>query len=184
MYAKMLKANVLLLFSCLYVYKLAIAENKQEVNIETREDDPLITKMFAKEIEEGDNSELPLKSIHKHHKGKKKHLHGAYHGVYHEPLHGVFNGAYHHNHHVPIGLPIDEGFNHHGPGFPHYDLHHIGGGHGGHISHHLPIGHAPELPIIHLDNHHNLMHHGHFAQYPEYMPLPYALPMCVIGMLL
>lgn len=171
------KVTILIAIVCLNVYGIVFAENKQEVNIETNENDPFITKMYAREIDEGDNSELPLENKHhKHHKGNKKHLHGIFHGGYGGAYHG---GIRHHSYNSPIGLPIDP---HYGNGIPHYDLHHIGGGH---VSQHIPISHAPELPIIHLGNHHHHqhhpIHHGHFAHYPEYMPLPYTLPMCVMG---
>ena len=201
----MARATIVFVLACFHVLAFTFAENIQEVNIETNEDDPLITKMYAKEIEDGDNAELPLRSgHHKHHKGHKKHgflhggyhggihsgyhggihsgyhggIHGGYHGGIHGGYHGGINGGFHHNtHHVPLGLPVDDGLGvPYGHGMPY--LHH-----GGHIGHHLPIGHGPELPIIPIDNHHHNVHHGHFAHYPEYMPLPYALPMCVMGKL-
>lgn len=173
---KMTRTTTLLVLACIHIHGLTFAANKQEVNIETNTDDPYVTKMYAKEIADGDNAELPLeKAHHKHHKGNKKHFHGVLHNGYHGGFHGGYHGGLHH--HVPIGLPINDGLGiPYGHGLPHYDLNHVG-----HIPHHhhIRIGHVPESPIIHLQNHHHGMHHAHF---PEYMPLPYTLPMCVIGM--
>ena len=173
----MINKLFLLVLACAHIYCLPL--DKQEVDIETEENDPVITKMYAKEIEEGDNAEEPLGDEKKHHKANKKHLHGTLIG----PLHHGHGG-----HHVPIGLPIDEGL--HGYG---HDMHHIGYGaphighmgHHGHVTHRLP-GHGSPLPIIfphehrHPHHHHSHHHAAHFG-YPEYMPLPYAMPMCVIG---
>ena len=169
------RATVVLVILC-HIYGLAWAANKQEVNIETNADDPFITKMYAKEIEDGDNAELPLENgHHKHHKGKKKHLHGVINRGYYGGYHGGFLNHHHLNHHIPIGLPIEDGLGiPHGHGYP-YHVHPIP------HHHHIRIGHAPELPIIYPSHHH---HHGiHHTHFPGYMSLPYPLPMCVIGRL-
>ena len=178
--------------ACLNVLGMPLEKSneKQEVDIETNENDEMITKMYAKEIEDGDNAEEPLAMKTKHHKANKKYLHG----------HNIHIG----HHGQPIGLPVHNLYSHgdahhfghghlgHGglghAGLGHLDLGqaiHVHGGHGGHIGHHLP-GHGPELPIIyphgHHHNHHVLHHGSHFGHHHDYMPfMPYPVPICIMG---
>jgi len=161
--------TIVLALVCFQIYGLALATNREEVNIETNEDDPSITKMYAKEIDDGDNAELPLeKGHHKHHKGNKKHFFGPIHGRYHGGYHGGYHGAFHTlPHHVPIGLPVNDGIGlPHCAGYPHLCPHR---------GHHIRIADRPS--VIYVPGSHHGMHHPCM---PGCMPLPYPFPLCTI----
>ncbi len=172
---------ILLLLSLVCVYAFpAIKEESADEAV----NDEFIENMYRKEIEEGDNAEEPLEPTKntKHRNAKKKHLHGHFgapfgHGFDSHGLGMDYPISHVHGIHGGIGHPIA----HHG-----YGMHH---GHDFHdpIGHPVVVspGHGHELPIIfpHHDHHRHQHHHPHHMGYyhPEFMPMPYPMPMCVMG---